>query len=74
MPLPLRNVGEGFSTKINCQQWEPNEPHFSRVHEVVWPTNYSTSTAIHLRVASPRTISLRHPAMSPLLEHQTLHR
>jgi hypothetical protein len=42
-------VGEGFSTAVHCRQREPKEPHFSRGHEAVGPTDYNTSTVIHHR-------------------------
>jgi hypothetical protein len=55
--LPLTDVGEGFSTAVHCRQWEPKEPHFSRGHEAVGPTNHTTPTTIHHQVASPRARS-----------------
>ena len=58
MPLPLIDVGEGFSATVHCQQRERKEPHFSRGLEEARPTDYNTSAIIHHRVDSPRMISL----------------
>ena len=59
MPLPLKDVGEGFSILVYCQQWKPKEPHLNKVHEVAGPTDQSTPAVIHHQVASPRMRSLR---------------
>ena len=55
------------------RKWEPKELHFDRGREVARLTNHITSTTIHHRVASPRTISSREPAVSPSIQHQALH-
>jgi len=74
MPLSLTDVGEGFSVVVHCRQRAPNEPHFSRGHEVAKHIDYNTFVSIHHRVASPRTRSLHQAAVSPSLQHQALHR
>jgi len=73
MPLPLKDVGEGFSTAVHCRQREPKEPHFSSGHEVDGPKDYITLATIHHRVASRRMRSSRQPGVPPSLQHQALH-
>lgn len=73
MPLPLINVGEGFSAIVHCRPWEAKEPHFSRGHEVAGPTGYNTSTFVHHQVTSPRTRCPCQPIVSRSLQHQSIH-
>lgn len=54
MPLPLTDVGEGFSAVVHCRYWELKETQFSRFCEAARPKDYNTSTIIHHQGASPR--------------------